>query len=191
MPYHTDVLKSNNKTFKAYSNCCYISDPLVKLPGNNKSLQNANSKPRSKCHVKPKSGLYMPSIGRPATNSWSTVSGKHSHRNIPKGNLRSITVANRFLPLQNLSKPVVYRNFSGSDGDTNSINIALLNAQSLRHKSKLVKEIRGEFDVDIFLFVETWLKDGNSVEIGELECDGDCKLIHVPRESRQGGGVGC
>ena len=191
MSYDANVPKLYNKTFKAYSKRCYISDPLVILPGNFQGLPNGNSKPRSKCHVKPKSGLHMPSTDRPATNNWSTVAGKHSHRNIPKGNLSPITMANRFSPLQNLNNSAVRKNLPGSDGDTNSINIALLNAQSLRHKSEMVKEIRGEFDVDIFLFVETWLKNDDSVEIGELECGGDFKFIHVPRESRQGGGVGC
>ena len=70
------------------------------------------------------------------------------------------------------------------------VKACVWNAQSLRLKTQTVKDFRDEYDLDIFLFTETWLKAEDKVEIGELERNGECFYLGSPRESRQGGGVG-
>ena len=52
--------------------------------------------------------------------------------------------------------------------------LALLNAKSLHKKTQTVKELRDESDIGIFLFMETWIKDDDKFEIGELERNGNC-----------------
>ena len=75
--------------------------------------------------------------------------------------------------------------------DTNRLRACVWNAQSLRQKSQTVKDFTDEFGLDIFLFTETWLKNDDKVEIGELERNGEYFYLGSPRENRTGGGVGC
>ena len=70
------------------------------------------------------------------------------------------------------------------------LRVCVWNAQSLKQKTQTVKDFREEFDLDIFLFTETWLKTDDMLEIGELESQGEYYYIGTPRESRPGGGVG-
>ena len=127
-------------------------------------------------------------------NTWSCVSDKlGSRRTNISGRIHSLAVRNRFSPLSSLNEIDDSQNkCTTSKSSGNNMNIALLNARSLRHKTQIVKDLRDEFHIDIFLFVETWLKHDDQVEIGELERNGECVFIHEPRSGhRQGGGVGC
>ena len=45
-------------------------------------------------------------------------------------------------------------------------------------------------DIDIFLFVETWLNSDDLVEIGEHENIGENCFLSAPRDGRSGGGIG-
>ena len=66
----------------------------------------------------------------------------------------------------------------------NIINVCYWNARSLRNKTLMVREYMAEHNIDIYLFSESWLKDDDQVEIGELEGK-DLRLDRV------GGGVAC
>ena len=48
-----------------------------------------------------------------------------------------------------------------------------------------------EHDLDVYFFAESWLKDSDNWEIGELEDSGKFKYLSVPRVGRTGGGVAC
>ena len=127
--------------------------------------------------------------------TWIKIS-KKSNRYIRKGTShnfkRSVLLSNKFSPLDQpeVTKQIKLDNCGKKSGNK-CLNLALWNAQSLRKKTQTVKEFRDESDIDIFLFVETWLKDDDMFEIGELERNGECFFIHEPRKGRQGGGVGC
>ena len=133
---------------------------------------------------------FLTSSNDSSIGDWSTVSRKHHRVKKLRDQPVPIAVTNKFTPLNHLNLSN-HKNPLCPNVATDSITIGLWNAQSLRQKTELVKDIRDEFDLDLFLLVETWLKTDNVVEIGELECNGECHLIHEPREGRQGGGIGC
>ena len=54
----------------------------------------------------------------------------------------------------------------------------------------MVNDYMDEHDLDIYLFAESWLKEDDDVEIGELQGK-HFRYLSIPRESRPGGGVAC
>ena len=89
--------------------------------------------------------------------------------------------------------PTNLTNTSKSPNNTvnfSQIRACIWNAQSLRQKTQSVKDYRDEYNLDLFLFTETWLKADDKVEIGELERNGEFFYLGSPREGRPGGGVG-
>jgi exonuclease III len=70
------------------------------------------------------------------------------------------------------------------------LKIGFWNARSLKNKTSLVTDYMMEHDIDIYLLAESWLKDEDEFEIGELQ--GNLyRYIAVPRVDRPGGGVAC
>ena len=90
------------------------------------------------------------------------------------------------VPSSQANSPTVQKNFMNLP----RIRAGVWNAQSLRQKTQTVKDFRDEYNLDLFLFTETWLKTDDKVEIGELERNGECFYLGSPREGRPGGGVG-
>jgi len=70
------------------------------------------------------------------------------------------------------------------------MNLGFWNAQSIRNKISLIRDYISEHDLDIYLFAESWLKEDDVAEIGELQGD-NLRYLSVPRRGRQGGGVAC
>ena len=75
--------------------------------------------------------------------------------------------------------------------DVNNLKIGFWNAQSLRNKTALVNDYMAEHDIDIYLIAESWLKDHDSKEIGELQNSNEYQYISAPRKNRPGGGIVC
>ena len=73
----------------------------------------------------------------------------------------------------------------------NQLTLCLWNAQSLRHKTQLVKSYIDENDIDLYFIVETWLSNDETAVIGELEDGGKFRMINNPRHGRSGGGLCC
>jgi exonuclease III len=70
------------------------------------------------------------------------------------------------------------------------LKVGFWNARSLKNKTTMVTDYMKEHDIDIYLLAESWLKEEDEVEIGELQ--GNLyRYIDVPRVGRQGGGVAC
>ena len=112
-------------------------------------------------------------------------------------NIESIPMAkpisfnkNRFEPLTISENRVTDLTVKGNCNQ-NQLNICLWNAQSVKQKTQLIKEMRNSQNLDILLFVETWLNPDDHAIIGELESEGECQFMHSPRTNRTGGGVGC
>jgi exonuclease III len=170
------AINQNNCRSMARSNCASVArpSPNCKLNDVTKTL-NSNDTNFFKL-VKRKS-------------KWSNRN-QISHKIITN---KPAPVVNRFQTL--MSKRYNSNKFnqsqSRSDYSNKSLKVCLWNAQSLRNKTEIVKDFRHEFDIDMFLLVETWIKEKDIVEIGELENDGECYLLHSPRVDRPGGGVGC
>jgi hypothetical protein len=74
---------------------------------------------------------------------------------------------------------------------SNNLKIGFWNAQSLKNKTAMVNEYMAEHDLDIYLIAESWLKDHDNKEIGELQNCNKYKYIATPRQNRQGGGLVC
>ena len=74
---------------------------------------------------------------------------------------------------------------------SNRLKIGFWNAQSLKNKTALVNDYMAEHDIDIYLIVESWLKDNDNKEIGELQNHNRYKYIANPRKNRPGGGIVC
>ena len=68
------------------------------------------------------------------------------------------------------------------------INIALLNARSVRNKTCIIRDYITENHIDIFCLTETWLNKNDNAVIAEFVPETHV-LHHSPREGR-GGGVG-
>ena len=125
----------------------------------------------------------------PGTNLYSPIPIQRGKCNFNRD--RQIITPNPYQILSQVTTPASNppSNFStGSTGE--SVRVCFLNAQSLRQKTQQIKDLRDELDLDILLFVESWLKADDIVEIGELERDGECYFLNMPRANRPGGGVG-
>ena len=81
-------------------------------------------------------------------------------------------------------------NMTNSKKPGKKLKLSFWNAQSLRNKTTLVCDYMNEHDLDIYLFAESWLKDDDDMEIGELQGN-SFRYLSVPRKERQGGGVAC
>ena len=73
----------------------------------------------------------------------------------------------------------------------NKFNCSLINIQSVGNKTNKIRNLINDQDLDICMLTETWLKKdlGDSSKINEMTP----KLFnfyHVPRENKNGGGVG-
>ena len=99
----------------------------------------------------------------------SKNSRSYTRKGISHNLKRSVLLSNKFSPLDHskFTKEIKLDNCGKKSGNK-CLNLALWNAQSLRKKTQTVKEFRDESDIDIFLFVETWLKDDDMFEIGEI-----------------------
>ncbi|XP_068223525.1 uncharacterized protein [Palaemon carinicauda] len=75
------------------------------------------------------------------------------------------------------------------DSSNRRIKCALLNAQSVRNKTRELRELICEQGIDAFAITETWLSACDNLKINELLPDTH-KLFHTPRNFGQGGGVG-
>ena len=80
---------------------------------------------------------------------------------------------------------------SKSKSSNQGFQLAFWNAQSLRQKTQLVNDLMVEHDIDLFMFTESWLKNEDVFEIGELTNNGIYQFINSPRTNRPGGGVAC
>ena len=74
------------------------------------------------------------------------------------------------------------------DANAKLFTFGLWNAQSARNKTSDINDYIMEHDLDVYLITESWLfKDDHKV-IGDLKPIG-YDFTHVPRDSRQGGGI--
>ena len=71
------------------------------------------------------------------------------------------------------------------------LKISLWNSQSLKNKLNTCQDYRDDHDLDCMFFTESWLKEDDTVAIGQLENQGYYKFITKPRYHRAGGGIGC
>ena len=99
---------------------------------------------------------------------------------------QTYAIQNRFLPLTTL--PI---RDQMEQRQKNQLTLCLWNAQSLRHKTQLVKSYIDENDIDLYFIVETWLSNDETAVIGELEDGGKFRMINNPRHGRSGGGLCC
>lgn len=77
-------------------------------------------------------------------------------------------------------------------GNKLSLNVALMNCQSMCNKTMEIADYVKDHDVDMVALTETWLKDtdqDNTQAIGDITPDGYC-FKHVARSGKKGGGVG-
>ena len=93
--------------------------------------------------------------------------------------------------MNNLIRIPTYKNTPfHTTGEIGSLKFSTLNARSIRNKTLIIKDFVVDYDVDITAITETWLRDnGDDLIIREL-CPTGYKLVHKPRISCTGGGVG-
>ena len=72
---------------------------------------------------------------------------------------------------------------------TNQATLCTVNLQSIRNKTTEFAEFVTEHNYDITALTETWLKTDDRAILNDAIPDG-YKFLHVPREGRNGGGVG-
>ena len=79
-----------------------------------------------------------------------------------------------------------------ADEKHDKLSLCFWNGQSIVDKSQVITDFRTDNDIDIYLFVETWLsEDNHSKVISELKGE-TCNFINYPRPySGRGGGIGC
>ena len=137
------------------------------------------------------------------SNFWTTQSKRHkskprSHKSI----LSPIKTANRYKVLNDspceLSEGRDENSYLSQKGkrkckiktSSSCLKLMLWNAQSIKQKIPLLNDFIEEHNIDVSLLVETWLKSSDTVEIGELENNGENCMLNAPREERPGGGIG-
>ena len=141
----------------------YVSDPNTKIV----------KKDGTPCITKPISLLPSRALSQNA-----------SLKNQPSS--PSVFSKNRFLPLSN-------RLAQQADNvrPKDYVKLVLLNSQSLKNKTDFINDFRDEHEVDLLLVTESWLKQDDIFEIGQLQVQGKWNYLHTPREGRPGGGVAC
>ena len=103
-------------------------------------------------------------------NLWSHNANSASFRNLH--NLIDITA----IPVRNLQS-------------SEPLRLGLFNARSVVNKALFIKDYFVDHKLDLLALTETWTKSDSMKTVGEL-CPSGCGFFHVPRKSRQGGGVG-
>ena len=70
------------------------------------------------------------------------------------------------------------------------VDFCLLNTRSVKNKASTVKDFVVDKNIDLLALTESWLRPGNTDAnvINEL-CPTGYHLLHIPRQSRTGGGV--
>ena len=70
------------------------------------------------------------------------------------------------------------------------VDFCLLNTRSVKKKASTVKDLVVDEIIDLLALTESWLRPGNTDAnvINEL-CPTGYHLLHIPRQSRTGGGV--
>ena len=70
------------------------------------------------------------------------------------------------------------------------VDFCLLNTRSVKNKASMVKDFVVDKNIDLLALTESWLQPGNTDAnvINEL-CPSGYHLLHIPRQSRTGGGV--
>ena len=73
---------------------------------------------------------------------------------------------------------------------TMPVDFCLLNTRSVKNKASAMKDFVVDKNIDLLALTESWLWPGNTDAnvINEL-CPTGCHLLHIPRQSRTGGGV--
>ena len=120
---------------------------------------------------------------RTTVNRWFRNQRRRSFVN------NSIQIRSR--SMNNLIRIPTYKNTPfHTTGEIGSLKFSTLNARSIRNKTLIIKDFVVDYDVDIAAITETWLRDnGDDLIIREL-CPTGYKLVHKPRISCTGGGVG-
>ena len=75
-----------------------------------------------------------------------------------------------------------------TNSNMNVLKCGLINIQSVRNKTLLLRDLITEKSYDIFCVTETWLNDVDGACIAEMTPVTHA-FYHIPRISRTGGGV--
>lgn len=174
----------------------------------NKALSSKHSTSSSSCmHSRPKSKFIesskiipqasvASSFSRTTTSSnWVQVNKYQNCKcagcSVIKNRIHNKPASSNTLSRQNIGSGINGLINGKTNVNQDSLNLALWNAQSLKQKINLIKDFKLENNLDLIFITESWLKNEDVVEIGQLLDNGTYKFLHTPRSGRPGGGVAC